>query len=149
MSLDGSYDTDNVFARIMQGLEPSFRVYEDKVSLAFLDIFPQAEGHTLVVPKGVQARNLLDLPHEQLAQLMQCVQMVANAVRVGLRSDGIEIQQLNGAAAGQTVFHLHFHIIPRIYGVPLTPHGEATRASDSHLETVAARIRSGFSRFAM
>ena len=143
MSLDGSYEADNVFARIMQGTEPCFRVYEDEASLAFLDIFPQGEGHTLVVPKGVQARNLLDLPHERLGPFMRSVQVVAEAIKAGLRPDGIEVQQLNGAAAGQTVFHLHFHVIPRTYGVPLTPHGAAARANDSHLETVAARIRSG------
>lgn len=144
MELQGEYDDNNVFARIIRQLDPCFQVYEDEATLAFLDIYPQAEGHTLVIPKTACCRNLLDVPQELLGPLIRSVQRVARAVVTALQSDGFELQQLNGSAAGQTVFHLHFHIIPRENSVPLIAHGEAKRANDSDLEIVAARIRSNF-----
>ena len=97
-----------------------------------------------MIPKTACSRNLLNMPQELLGPLIRSVQRVARAVVTALQSDGFELQQLNGLAAGQTVFHLHFHIIPRENGVPLIAHGEAKRADGRDLEIVAARIRSSF-----
>jgi len=143
VSLLGDYEDGNVFCQIIRHVEPCFKIYEDEATLAFLDIYPQAEGHTLVIPKNVRSRNILDISHEQLGLLTKTVQLVARAVTIGMRSDGVEVQQLNGSAAGQTVFHLHFHVIPRRHGIPVTPHGHAKRASENELRIVSARVRSG------
>ena len=116
-----SYDTDNVFARILRGEIPCHKVYEDEHTLAFMDVMPQADGHTLVIPKS-PSRNLLDADPAALGPLMAAVQKVANGVRKAFGAEGILIQQFNEPAAGQTVFHLHFHILPRRAGVPLRPH---------------------------
>jgi len=119
--LDGEYEDDNVFARILKQIDPCIKIYEDEDALAFLDIYPQARGHTLVIPKNTRSRNLLDVSQDLLGPLVLAVQRVAKAVVVAMESDGFELQQLNGTAAGQTVFHLHFHIIPRMNGIPLIP----------------------------
>jgi histidine triad (HIT) family protein len=141
MTLSGTYDSDNVFALIIKGDAPSYRVFEDHLALAFLDIFPQAEGHTLVVPKETGYRTLLELPTDKVGPLMERVHHVAHLIADALNADGIEIQQLNGDAAGQTVYHLHFHVIPRTNGLPLIPHGEAPRADDARLRLIANQIR--------
>ncbi len=140
MSLHGNYDANNLFAKILRGEIPAVKVLEDEVVLAFLDIFPQARGHTLVVPKDVTARNLLELPREKLGPLMERVQRVAIAVERVLRPDGIVVTQFNGAPAGQTIFHLHVHIIPRYEGVRLAGHGHQNKADMAELETIAAQI---------
>jgi histidine triad (HIT) family protein len=140
MSLFGQYDDDNVFAKILRGELPCVRVFEDDVALAFMDLFPQARGHTLVVPKGVRARTLLDFPPDQLAPYFERVQRIARAVAHGLIADGLTIMQFNGAPGGQTVFHLHVHIIPRKEGVPLAGHGSGKKADIAELEAVAAQI---------
>ena len=106
-----TYDDQNIFARILRGELPAIKVYEDDQVLAFMDIMPQAEGHTLVVPK-TPAITLLDLPPEAAAYTIQIVQKVAKAIEKGLGVDGIVLMQLSGAAAGQTVPHVHFHLIP-------------------------------------
>jgi histidine triad (HIT) family protein len=116
-----SYDTNNVFAKILRGEIPCHKVYEDAHTLAFMDVMPQADGHTLVIPKS-PSRNLLDADPAALGALMASVQKVANAVRKAFGAEGILIQQFNEGAAGQTVFHLHFHILPRNAGVALRPH---------------------------
>jgi histidine triad (HIT) family protein len=116
-----SYDTNNVFAKILRGEIPCHKVYEDAHTLAFMDVMPQADGHTLVIPKS-PSRNLLDADPAALGPLMASVQKVANAVRQAFGAEGILIQQFNEGAAGQTVFHLHVHILPRSAGVPLRPH---------------------------
>jgi histidine triad (HIT) family protein len=116
-----SYDTTNVFAKILRGEIPCHTVHEDGHTLAFMDVMPQADGHTLVIPRA-PSRNLLDADPEALGQLMASVQTVANAVRKAFDAEGILIQQFNEPAAGQTVFHLHFHILPRSAGVALRPH---------------------------
>lgn len=116
-----AYDDSNIFAKILRGEIPSAKVYEDEHCLAFLDVMPQAPGHTLVVPK-YPSRNILDASPENLAHTITVVQKVANAVQEAFDADGIYIAQFNGPAAGQTVFHLHFHIIPRHEGVALKPH---------------------------
>ena len=106
-----SYDDQNIFARILRGELPAIKVYEDDQVLAFMDIMPQAEGHTLVIPKS-PAVTLLDLAPEAAAYTIQIVQKIAKAMEKGLDAKGIVLMQLSGAAAGQTVPHVHFHLIP-------------------------------------
>lgn len=140
MSLHGSYDADNIFAKILKGEIPCVKVYEDDVAVAFMDLFPQSEGHTLVIPK-VAARNFLEFPGNHLGSYMQRVQKVARAVTGALSPDGVVITQFNGAPAGQTVFHLHFHIIPRTEGAKLKSHASGGQADPADLEKIAAKIR--------
>jgi histidine triad (HIT) family protein len=116
-----SYDNDNIFAKILRGEIPSVKVYEDEHSIAFMDVMPQAPGHTLVLPKQ-PSRNLLDASPETLSHLIKAVQKVANAVQEAFDADGIYVAQFNEPSAGQTVFHLHFHVIPRHEGTVLKPH---------------------------
>ena len=106
-----AYDEQNIFARILRGELPAIKVYEDDQVLAFMDIMPQADVHTLVIPK-TPAVTLLDLPADAAAYTIQVVQKVAKAIEVGLDAQGIVLMQLSGAAAGQTVPHVHFHLIP-------------------------------------
>lgn len=117
-----SYDPDNIFAKILRGEMPAYKVYEDAHTIAFMDVFPQADGHTLVLPKAA-SRNLLDADPATFAPLFATVQKVARAAKQAFDADGILISQFNEPAAGQTVFHLHVHIVPRKEGVPLRPHG--------------------------
>ena len=140
MSLDGSYEHDNIFAKILRGEIPSARVFEDEHVFAFMDAFPQAKGHTLVIPKHSQARNLLEEEPEILANLFLGVQRVARAVRAALEPDGVMIMQLNGTPAGQTVFHLHVHIIPRWEGQVLARHTSGGMADIDELKALAAQI---------
>jgi histidine triad (HIT) family protein len=139
MSLDGTYDPGNIFAKILRGEMPAARVFEDEHVYAFMDVFPQAKGHTLVIPKHSMARNLLEEEPERLATLIQGVQRVTRAVRAALNPDGIMVSQFNGAVSGQTIYHLHFHIIPRWDGVPLGRHGEGM-ADAEELKDLAAQI---------
>ena len=139
MSLDGTYDPGNIFAKILRGEMPAVRVFENDDVLAFLDVFPQAQGHTLVIPKHSTARNFLDEVPEVIGPLMLGVQRVARAVRIALNPDGLMISQFNGAPAGQTVFHLHVHIIPRWEGVALGRHGQGMADMDE-LKALAAQI---------
>ncbi|HEV2531288.1 HIT family protein [Phenylobacterium sp.] len=140
MSLDGAYDQGNIFAKILRGEAPAARVFEDDHVLAFMDVFPQARGHTLVIPKHSSARNLLDEAPDVLGPLILGVQRVARAVRAALNPDGVVVTQFNGAVAGQTIFHLHFHIIPRWDGAPLGRHGEGGMADMAELKTLAEQI---------
>jgi len=140
MSLDGAYAADNLFAKIIRGEVPAAKVFEDKVTLAFMDAFPQARGHVLVVHKTAAARNLLDIEPAALQSLMATVQRITRAVRAALNPDGILISQFNGAAAGQTIFHLHVHIIPRWTGVALGRHADGGMADRAGLEELAACI---------
>jgi histidine triad (HIT) family protein len=116
-----AYDDSNIFAKILKGEIPSYKVYEDEHVVAFMDVMPQAPGHILVLPKK-PSRNLLDADPETLSHLILVVQKVANAVRDAFDADGIYVAQFNEAPAGQTVFHLHFHVIPRHEGTALKPH---------------------------
>ncbi len=145
MTLHAEYDPDNIFAKMLRGEIPCVKVFEDDIALAFMDIFPQSSGHTLVIPKGVTARNLLDMPDDMLGPYMIRVQSVAQAVETALAPDGIVITQFNGESAGQTVFHLHFHIIPRWQDTPLTRHGAGQQADMDELEALASKIRAGLS----
>lgn len=105
------YDDNNIFAKILRGELPAIKVYEDERVLAFMDIMPQADGHTLVIPKS-KAVTLLDLPADDLSYTIQIVQKVAKAIEKALNSQGIVLMQLSGESAGQTVPHIHFHLIP-------------------------------------
>jgi histidine triad (HIT) family protein len=116
-----SYDDSNVFAKILRGEIPSHKVYEDSDALVFMDAMPQAAGHTLIVPKA-PSRNLLDADPNVLARIAPLVQRVARAVKAAFGADGVTVVQFNEPSSGQTVFHLHYHIIPRHEGVPLMPH---------------------------
>ena len=140
MSLDGTYDAGNIFAKILRGEAPAARVFEDDHVLSFMDVFPQAKGHTLVIPKHSAARNLLDEEPQVLSTVILGVQRVARAVRAALDPDGLAITQFNGAAAGQTVHHLHFHIIPRWEGVALGRHAGGAMADPAELKTLAEQI---------
>jgi histidine triad (HIT) family protein len=134
-----SYDSNNIFAKILRGEIPSHKVYEDAHTLAFMDVMPQSDGHTLVIPKAA-SRNLLDADPAALGNLMASVQKVANAVRKAFDAEGILVQQFNEPAAGQTVFHLHFHVLPRITGVPLRAHS-GKMADQAVLAAHAAKVR--------
>jgi len=140
MSLHGPYDPDNIFARILRGDMPSVTVWEDDDVLAFMDVFPQSEGHVLVISKTAQARTLLDIAPEALARVTAAVQRIARAVDKALAPDGISVMQFNGAAGGQTVFHLHFHVIPRWKDRPMKGHGQAPMAEPNVLRPLADRI---------
>lgn len=115
-----SYDTNNIFAKILRGEVPAYKVFEDQRTFAFLDIMPQAAGHTLVIPK-IEARNILDVAPDELVNLITVTQRIAKTAVSAFAADGVNIFQFNEPAAGQTVFHLHFHVIPRKHGVPLKP----------------------------
>ena len=139
MSLHGTYDPQNIFAQIIRGEAPCYKLYEDDEVLAFLDLFPQAFGHTLVIPKRAAARNLLDVDADSLAKLMGVTQRLARALVEELQPDGVQVAQFNGAPAGQTVFHLHMHIIPRFAGEGLGIHA-ANRADPAELTQLQARL---------
>ncbi len=140
MSLDGTYDSSNIFAKILRGELPSARVFEDSHVYAFMDVFPQARGHTLVIPKHSVARNLLEEDPQILGALFQGVQRVTRAVRAALKPDGIVVTQFNGGPAGQTVYHLHVHIIPRWEGQALGRHGAGGMADPTELRALADQI---------
>ena len=135
-----AYDNNNIFARILRGEIPAVKVYEDAHTLAFMDVMPEADGHVLVIPKE-PAQDILDLSSQGLSAMMATVQKVAKAADKALAPDGILIKQYNRAAAGQSVFHVHFHIVPRWEGVPMAPHGKVM-VDAARLEPVAAKIRS-------
>lgn len=141
MSIDGQYDPGNIFAKIVRGEVPSAKVWEDDKALVFMDVFPQSKGHTLVISKTSHARNLLDAEPEMLSQLILTVQKVTKAVRAALKPDGIVVTQFNGAPAGQTIYHLHFHIIPRWAGVDLKRHASGGPADMGELKALAEAIR--------
>ena len=140
MSLDGAYDPGNIFAKILRGEAPCARVFEDEHAFAFMDVFPQSRGHTLVIPKHSDARNLLEEDPARLAPLILAVQRVARAVRAALSPDGLVVTQFNGAPAGQTVYHLHFHIIPRWEGMALGRHAAGGMADPGELAELARQI---------
>ena len=106
-----TYDDNNIFAKILNGDIPCHKVYEDDHTLAFMDIMPQAEGHVLVIPKQ-QAVELTDLEPEYATAVLMTAKKVIQAQREVFEREGIVQMQLNGAEAGQTVFHYHVHLIP-------------------------------------
>jgi len=138
-----AYDRNNVFAKILRGEIPSHKVYEDAQTLAFMDVMPQADGHTLVIPK-VEAESLFDVPPEALAATIVTTQRVAKAVKAAFAAPGVLVAQLNGSAAGQSVFHIHFHIVPRRAGLDLKLHAREM-ADPAVLAAHAERIRAALS----
>lgn len=140
MSLHGAYDPDNIFAKILRGDMPSVKVWEDDDVLAFMDVFPQSEGHVLIVSKTSTARNILEIEPEALAKLTAAVQRTARAVEKALKPEGLSLMQFNGDAGGQTVFHLHFHIVPRWSDRPMKGHGHAPMAGAEQLKILARKI---------
>jgi histidine triad (HIT) family protein len=138
-----TYDSDNIFAKILRGEIPAVKVYEDDQTLAFMDVMPQSPGHTLVISKSA-AENLYDLSPEAGNAVLATVQKLAAAVRDGMSADGIMINQFNGTVAGQTVFHFHMHIVPRYQGVPLRRH-TGDMENIEVLEKQAEKIRAALS----
>jgi len=134
-----SYDNTNIFAKILRGELPSHRVYEDEATIAFMDVMPQGIGHTLVVPKA-PSRNLLDADPAIFGPLFATVQKLARAVKTAFDADGVVVMQFNEAASGQSVYHLHVHVIPRFEGVPLKPHTGAMEKPEVLAEN-AEKIR--------
>lgn len=143
MPLDIAYDTDNVFAKILRGEIPCHQIFDDAETRGFMDVFPQSRGHCLVVPKEA-ATNILSLSPAALEAVVTRTQRLAKAVHTVLRPDGIVITQFNGASAGQSVFHLHFHVIPRYEGDPPIGHGSAGRANDGELAALADTIAQAY-----
>ena len=136
-----AYDDQNIFAKILRGEIPSFKVYEDDDTLCFMDIMPRTDGHCLVIPK-TPCRNVLDASDAQLAAVMATVKKVANAAKAAFDAAGITLQQFNETEGGQEVFHLHFHIHPRHAGVPMRPAGKMgdMDAIKGHAERISAQL---------
>ncbi|GLQ57501.1 HIT family protein [Devosia nitrariae] len=139
-----TYEPDNIFAKILRGEIPAVKVYEDEAALVMLDIFPQSRGHTLIVPKAA-SRNLLDAAPETLSGVMPLVQKVARAVTAATNADGIRLVQFNETAAGQTIFHLHFHLIPVYEGVAIGRHAGGAEADSEELAALAKDIAANLS----
>jgi histidine triad (HIT) family protein len=138
-----AYDTNNIFAKIVRGEIPAVKVYEDAQTLAFMDVMPQSDGHTLIIPKLAQAENFFDIDAASLTSVILTTQKIAKAVDAAFRPDGIRIIQFNRPAAGQTVFHIHFHVVPCYDGVELKSHarGMADKAVlADHAERIKARL---------
>jgi histidine triad (HIT) family protein len=137
-----SYDPNNLFAKILRGELPAYKVYENDKAFAFLDIMPRAPGHTLVIPKA-PARNILDIAPDELAHLIRTTQMIARGAVKAFAADGLTIQQFNEPAGGQVVFHLHIHVIPRKIGVSLKPPAsfkEDAAVLKEHAQKIAAAV---------
>jgi histidine triad (HIT) family protein len=134
-----TYDENNVFAKVLRGEIPCHKIYEDEDTLAFLDIMPRTPGHALVITKE-KARDLFDVSPQALVKLMAAVQKLAPKIKDAMGAEGVLIQQFNGAAAGQTVFHLHVHIIPRKEGETLKPHA-GKMEDQAKLAATAEKIR--------
>jgi histidine triad (HIT) family protein len=133
------YDPNNIFAKILRGEIPCEKVYEDEDALAFMDVMPRSDGHVLVVPK-LGARNIFDVPPEVLSSLILRVQKLARAVKTAMGAEGVTLHQFNEPAGGQSVFHIHFHVMPRWEGVALRPHG-GKMADPAVLKVHADKIR--------
>ena len=134
-----AYDTQNIFAKILRDEIPAIKVYEDNHTLAFMDVMPQAPGHTLVIPKSA-VESLFEIDTATGGAVLATTRKVATAVQTAMQADGIMLNQFNGPAAGQTVFHFHMHIVPRFDGVPLRKHSDSMEDT-TVLEEHAAKIR--------
>jgi len=140
-----SYDENNIFAKILRGELPAYKVYEDDRALAFLDIMPRAPGHTLVIPKR-PARNILDVAPDDLAHVIIVAQRIAQAAMTVFAAQGITLQQFNEPAGGQVVFHLHVHVIPRHDGIAMKPPASEKAAPEvltDHAARLAAALAAG------
>ena len=124
-----TYDASNIFAKILRGELPCYKIYEDDKTLAFLDIMPRAPGHVLVLPKA-PARNIFDISPDDLAHVIKVAQKIAKVSVEVFGADGVTIQQFNESAGGQVVFHLHVHVIPRKSGVAMKPPASEKAAPD-------------------
>jgi len=140
MSLTGTYDPENVFAKIVRGELPAVKVHEDDRVLAFMDVFPQSEGHVLVISKVSHARNLIEAEPEVTTELALMTQRISAVMPAALGCDGVSVMQFNGESGGQTVFHLHFHVIPRWTGRPMRSHGSGQMADVDELAAIAAKL---------
>ncbi len=141
--MPAAYEADNIFAKILRGEIPCHKVYEDETAIAFMDVMPQSPGHTLIVPKA-PSRNLLDADPAVLSALAPLVQRIAVAAKDAFAADGISVMQFNEGAGGQTVFHLHVHVIPRYEGQPLASHGrdmEKPEVLAAHAEKLKAALQ--------
>ena len=138
-----AYDQTNIFAKILRGEIPCYKVYDDDKALAFLDIMPRAPGHTLVIPKA-SARNLLDVDPDDLAHVMKVAQRIAKVSVDLFGADGVTLQQFSESAGGQVVFHLHVHVIPRKDGIALKPPASVKEAPDV-LKEQAAKLAAALS----
>ena len=129
-----AYDTDNVFAQILEGKMPAHKVFENDQTLAFLDIMPVSLGHTLIIPK-TKAENIFELENEPGSAVFITTKKLAHAIRASLKPTGLVLTQLNGTDAGQTVFHYHMHIIPVYEKTPLRMHGKEIEDSENLAKT--------------
>jgi histidine triad (HIT) family protein len=134
-----AYDENNIFAKILRGELPAIRVYEDEHTLAIMDIMPQADGHTLVLPKAPSV-DILDIDPRMAAAVIETGQKIARAVKKAFDADGVALVQQNGSAAGQSIFHFHLHVIPRHSDRDMRSHGGKS-ADTALLEEHARRIR--------
>jgi histidine triad (HIT) family protein len=137
-----AYDNNNIFAKVLRGEIPAVSVYADEHTFAFMDVMPQAPGHTLVIPR-YQAENLFDLELTAANAVIKTTQKVALAVQSAMQADGIMLNQFNGSAAGQTVFHFHVHIVPRYADVPLRKHSgdmEDPAVLEGHAQKIRAAL---------
>jgi histidine triad (HIT) family protein len=138
-----SYDHQNIFAKILRGEIPCFKVYENRRTLAFLDIMPRSPGHTLVIPKAA-ARSILDIPADDFSEVARTAKKVAIAVVKAFDAEGVIVQQFSEAASGQVVFHLHMHVMPMRTGVDLLPpqtRKEDTKVLENHAARMIAALR--------
>ncbi|MFZ5734623.1 MAG: HIT family protein [Pseudomonadota bacterium] len=133
-----AYDTNNIFAKILRGELPAYKVYEDDHTYAFLDIMPRSPGHTLVIPKA-PARNIFDITPDDLAHVARTAHKIAAAAKKAFNADGMTIAQYSERAGGQVVFHLHMHVMPRTEGVSLLP-AASVKAEPKVLEDHATRM---------
>ena len=129
-----AYDTNNVFAQILEGKMPAHKVFENDHTLAFLDIMPASVGHTLIIPKAA-AQNIFELEHAPGAAVFKTTKKVARGIQASLMPTGLIVTQLNGTDAGQTVFHYHMHIIPVYKKMPLRLHGKDTADTEALAKT--------------
>jgi histidine triad (HIT) family protein len=139
-----SYDPNNVFAKILRGELPCYKIYEDEGAVAFLDIMPRSPGHVLVLPKA-PARNILDVAPDDLAHVMKVAQKIAKVAMDVFKADGITLQQFSESAGGQVVFHLHVHVMPRQAGVALKPPA-SVRETDAVLAEQALKLASALAK---
>jgi histidine triad (HIT) family protein len=134
------YDDQNIFAKMLRGEMPAHKVYEDETALAIMDIFPQSRGHMLVIPKS-PSRNLLDADPAAVSAVMPTIQKLAKALKAATKADGLRLMQFNEAPAGQTVFHLHFHLIPVYSGIEPGRHAGSGRADDAELAAITRAVQ--------
>ncbi|PWV62384.1 HIT family protein [Plasticicumulans acidivorans] len=134
-----AHDPNCIFCKIIRGELPAVKIFEDAATLAFLDIFPNTRGHSLVIPKD-HHENLLAMPDESLLAVQRTTRRLAGVVTEIVGGEGFQIRQFNGTAAGQTVFHYHVHIVPMRAGERIGMHGGAA-ADTAELEALAVQIR--------